>query len=117
VAGRVRLGPTRGGGRGLLARAGVHPAEQRPAAEEAPGPRDAEAPNRPRARVASRKRPAAAPADRSRGLYGATAGPRPETAGMTPTPSPWLLGWVVLGSVTALVVYVVHALQQAALLL
>jgi hypothetical protein len=36
---------------------------------------------------------------------------------MTPTPSPWLLGWVVLGSVTALVVYVVHALQQAALLL
>jgi hypothetical protein len=33
---------------------------------------------------------------------------------MHPTPSPWLLTGMVLGSFTALVVSVAHALQQAA---
>ena len=36
--------------------------------------------------------------------------------GVNTTPSPWLLGWMVLGSFTAVVLYLVQVLRQAALL-
>jgi hypothetical protein len=36
--------------------------------------------------------------------------------GVNTTPSPWLLGWMVLGSFAAVVLYVVQVLKQAALL-
>jgi hypothetical protein len=35
---------------------------------------------------------------------------------MNTTPSPWLLGWMAVGSVTAGVLYVVETLRHAALL-
>jgi len=36
--------------------------------------------------------------------------------GMNPTPSPWLLGWMAVGSFAAVVASCVHALQRAAAL-
>jgi hypothetical protein len=36
--------------------------------------------------------------------------------GVNTTPSPWLLGWMVLGSFAAVVLYLVQVLKQAALL-
>jgi hypothetical protein len=35
---------------------------------------------------------------------------------MDTTPSPWLLGWMAVGSVTAGVLYVVQTVRQLALL-